>query len=322
MAALVDRITDADPEVRLAALMEAGALTDLTGQGAVVEAMVRRLWDDHPGIRQASLDMLGRLATFAGYLADERTVARALALTRDDSVKVRAEAAASLALLAADGDHSERVQALLRLAEDDAAEVRQEALAALGDLRAAQAAGPIARHLTDPDPEAAFEAAFALASLKDGRARPTLEAALASARRRLDACEGLRRLGDPAAAPALREVLNRWFLPWADRLSVWGALFALGAEDAAAHIVASTRARRFEERAYALALIGTHRVEAGRAALEAVARDPKAPLRETAVRALIELGAAGSVAVLQDILRSPATPPELAADVRAALGQP
>lgn len=322
MGDLLQRLGDRDAEVRLAALLEAGALTELAGQEAVVEAMVQRLWDELPGIRQASLDMLGRLATFAGHVADERTVTRALALTRDESPKVRAEAAAALALLGEAGPHPERVQALLRLAEDEAPEVRHEALAALGDLGAVDAADTLARHLDDPDAEAAFEAAFALASLKDARGRAVLERELTKARRRLDACEGLRRLADPAAEPALRKVLDRWFLPWADRLSVWSALHALGAADAAEQVVASARARRLEERTYALALIGSQRIEAGRAALEAVASDPKDILRDTAVRALGELGATGSEAVLQAILQTPDIPEELAADVRAALARP
>lgn len=320
MATLLHRLGDPEPEVRLAALLEAGALTDLEGQGAVLEAMVQRLWDEHPGIRQASLDMLGRLATFAGHVADERAVARALALARDESAKVRAEAAAALALLGTPGPDPERVQALLHLAEDEVPEVRHEALAALGDLEAHAAREVLARHLDDPDAEAAFEAAFALASLKDPRGRVRLERELPRARRRLDACEGLRRLGDPAAEPALRGVLGRWFLPWADRLSVWAALYAVGASDAADQLLASTRARRREERTHALALLGMLRVEAGRARLEAVARDPQDPLRDTAVRALGELGAQASAAVLQAILHAPDTPPELAEDVRAALG--
>lgn len=298
MSDLRTRIVDDDPETRLAAVLEVGELSEVAGHAEAVEALVQRLWDDHPGIRQAALDMLGRLADGAGYAADERVITRALALVEDERPGVRAEAAASLALLAPDGDEARRIPALVRCLEDDASQVREQALAALGDLKATSAADAAAERLSDPDATVRFEAAFALAALQDARARAPLEATLAKTRRRLDALEGLRRLGDPAARPAIERLVGKWFLPWVDKLTGWAVLHALGDPEAGARVVARSGARRPEERTYALALIGRHRIAAGRAALERVAADGRDILQETAIQALGELGDAASRPVL------------------------
>lgn len=319
MTELIIRLSDDDPDVRLAALMEAGELQDVQGHDAVVEAVVRRLWDEHPGIRQASLDMLGRLSAFAGYVAIDRVVARALELTEDERTGVRAEAAGSLALLSVSIQGPERVQRLMALCQDPEADVRGHALAALGDLKAPQSVEAIASCLHDPDAQVAFEAAFALASVKDERARPSLEALLTRSKRRLDACEALRRLGSAEAVPALRAQSKKWWLPWGDRLTVWATLHSLGAEEAGAEVLARTKARRFEERTYALSLIGSHRIPAGRSTLEAVALDSKDPLQDTAVRALGGLGLAESAGLLATLAADPQASIELRADAVTAL---
>lgn len=318
MAELLARLSDDDPRVRLEAVLEVGALSDVRGHAALVEGVVRQLWHEHPGLREAALDMLGRLAELSGYRPDDRVVQRALELTHDERVGVRAEAATSMALLGADRPLEGREARLIELLEDAEARVRAQALAALGDLRVEAARDAIAARLEDADEEARFEAAFALASLADPRARPLLEAQLARTRRRLDACEGLRRLQDPAAIPALERVTKKWLLPWGDRLTVWATLHALGHPGAGAEVAARAHARRIEERTYALSLIGSHRIPEGRGALEASAADPKDPLRDTAVRALGALGDPASAPTLEAVLAS-APEPELRADAEAAL---
>lgn len=314
MSELITQLSGDDPDVKLAALMQAGALSDVQGHEAVLEAVTRRLWDEHPGIRQAALDMLGRLSDCAGFVADARVVGRALELTHDPRTGVRAEAAASLALLSVQLEAEARVQRLMVLCEDPEAEVRGQALAALGDLGNPACVEAVASRLEDPDRGVAFEAAFALASLKDARARPHLESLLSRNKHRLDACEALRRLGDPAAVPALLQQTRRWWLPWADKLTLWATLHALGAPEAGREVVAHTGARRLEERTYALALIGSHRILAGRQALEAVAEDAKDPLRDTAVRALGALAAPESAALLVRVAEDTQLPVELRAD--------
>lgn len=319
MTELIARLTDDDPRTRLDAVLEVGELAAVDGHAALVEGVVRRLWDEHPGVREAALDMLGRLAEFAGYEPDARVRERALALTEDERTGVRAEAAASMALLGPEADLPARIPRLTALTRDREPRVQQQALAALGDLRAHAATEAIAAALDAKEPETRFEAAFALASLKDNRGRPVLEGELGRAKRRLDACEALRRLGDPAAIPALEPLTRKWLLPWADRLTVWATLHVLGHPGADTKIVDRMRARRLEERTYALSLIGSHHIPAGREELERVAQDPKDTLRDTAVRALGALGAPQSASVLEGLLADGETPEELRADVQAAL---
>lgn len=316
---LSGRLGHEDPEVRLTALLEAGQFTDLTGRRALVEAIVRCLWDPHPGIRQAALDMLGRLSMQANLHVPPDVVARVIALTEDDRPGVRGQAAASLALIGLAHPEIDRSSALVRLLEDPRPEVREEALAALGDLRAEEARTAVARRLDDPVEGVRFEAAFALASLGDDRGRPTLEEALRTSRRRLDACEGLRRLGCPAALPALRAVAGRWLLAWADRLTVWATMFVLGEVPAQAKVLARTRSRNRAERTYALALIGSHHLAGGRTILEQVARNGSDALQDTAVRALGDLGDTTSVPVLEALAQTPTASSELREDARQAL---
>ena len=316
---LCGRLIHDDPEVRLAALLEAGQLTDLTGREALVAAIFRRLSDAHPGIRQAALDMLGRLSEQAGLQVPREVVERAIRLTEDERPGVRGQAAASLALIGLKHAGIDRVTPLVRLLEDPRPEVREEALAALGDLRADRACDAVAGRLEDPVEGVRFEAAFALASLGDDRSRPTLEAALHSTRRRLDACEALRRLGSPAALPALRTVAARWFLGWADRLTVWATLFVLGDESTQAKILARTGSRNRAERTYALSLIGSHRLGEGRTILERVARNYDDPLQDTAVRALGDLGEPASLPILEAVAQTTTAPRELQEDARRAV---
>lgn len=319
MSDLLARLISDDPEVKLAALLEAGALRDLEGRDAIIEGVIRQLSDPHPGLRQAALDMLGHLSTFAGLEVSESVVAEAIRLTRDPTPKVRAEAAASLALLSEDLLREPRIEALVERLKDPDAEVRQEALAALGDLRADSAVDPIAVCLNDANRAVQFEAAFALASLKDARALEPLLKALTGTRRRLDACEALRRLGDVRAVDPLRALTQRWFLAWVDRLTLWATLHALGAQDAGEEVVLRTRSRRPEERSYALALIGSHQIHVGRDTLVAVAEDARDPHRDTAVRALGELGGPEAREVLEKLQKHSDLPEDLASDVQAAL---
>jgi len=203
--------------------------------------------------------------------------------------------------------------------DDSSALVRREAAAALGDIGDRESARNLAHHLQDDDADVRFEAAFALASLRDPRGLEQLIAALDTSTRRLDACEGLRRLGSRDAVLALRSVAERIFLAWADRLTAWATLHVLGEPDAAEKIIARADSRKHEERAYALALIGTHRIGRGAAILDAVALNPKDSLRDTAIRALGDLGDEARRPLLQRIAEDEHTPAELRQDARGAL---
>jgi HEAT repeat protein len=297
-------------ESELLALADADPL-----QEDAIDQAAEALDDPNPVVRSAAIDALGRMAAFREAEIDGTIAKRIVDLTRDDDHRVRAEAASALAMLPEVPDDAPR--ALRSLLEDPHSRVRQEACAALGDLRDAPSRDSIAARLDDDDPEVCFEAAFALASLKDARCRPTLESALSNTRKRLDACEGLRRLGDGAAADALEKMAGKMFAAWVDRLTAWATMVALGRSDVAPKLLERTSSKSREERTYALSLIGSHRITAGREILENVARDERDPLRDTAVRALGDLGDPASVDVLRRIMGG--SDRNLAADAEAAL---
>ncbi len=268
--------------------------------GDAIERADAALGDDDPEVRCAAIELIGRLAAFREVPIPDALAARILEHRSDADHRVRAETAASLAMLPRAPEGAAR--AIRSLLEDAHSRVRQEACAALGDLDDRVSRDLLAERLEDVDPEVRFEAAFALASLKDARARPLLESTLSVTRRRLDACEGLRRLGDPAAADALEKLAGKLFLAWVDRLTAWATLSALGSVEAGAKVVQRAGARSREERIYALSLIGSHRIAAGRELLETIAKNERDPARDTAVRALGDLGDPAALETL-DVLR-------------------
>lgn len=281
----------------LVALAEADPLAS----DAVHEA-ARHIDDDDPEVRWAALDALGRMTAFRGAAIDERTAARIAARTTDSHPRVRAEAASVLAMLPVTPPGA--AAAVRPLLADPDPRVRVEACAALGDLGDPASRDALAELLGDDEAAISFEAAFALASLGDGRGRLRLEAALTSSRHRLDACEALRRLGDRSAVPALEKLAGKLFLPWLDRVSAQAALYVLGQPTGEA-ITARATSRNLQERAHALALAGSLRLPGARALLEAVARDPKDRLRDTAVRALGDLGDPEALPLLAEIEAGP-----------------
>lgn len=312
---LAARVRSGAPEARLEALLE--AMQEVAPDEALVAAVVATLDDDHPGLRQAALESVGRFATFAAIDFSLEVLERAVALTRDEHARVRAEAAATLAQLRDDEEHAARIFALRRMLADEEPGVRQEAAAALGDLFDHESADALAALLEDGDKGVRFEAAFALAALKDPRALPSLVAALERTRIRLDAMKALGLLGDAAAIGPLERLASKLFLGWADRLTANATLYLLGRRDASKVILKSTSARNFQERTYAIALIGTHKIVEGGDTLARIAEDPKHSARDAAVRALGELGDRSRAAVLERIARDETGP--LREDAAAAL---
>jgi HEAT repeat protein len=281
---------------------------------AVAQAALA-LDDPDTDTRSAALEAIGRMAAFRNVAVDPATAKRILDRTTDPDHRVRAEAAATLAMLEDPPDGAAR--AIRLLLEDPHSRVRQESCAALGDLGDRASRDFLAERLDDVDPEVRFEAAFALASLRDSRARETLESALSVTRKRLDACEALRRLQDPAAIEALDRMAGKLFLAWVDRLTAWATMFTLGREDAGAKVIERTSSRNREERTYALSLLGSHRIGAGRETLERVAGDERDRLRDTAVRALGDLGDRRSIPLLARLRDG--SDRNLAADADAAI---
>lgn len=316
MSALWDRAHATDFKVRAAAFE---AARDEAPSGAWLGATEKALEDPAPEVRRAALATFGYWSEFKGLRLPDRIAQKILALTQDDSGRVRAEAGITLVLLGKTAIPG-RLEALLGLLEDPAPGVRCDAAAALGDLGDPGAREPLAQHLSDDD-EVRFEAAFALASLRDGRGRSILEAALESNRRRSDACEALRRLGDPAALPALSAAAERFMVGWADRLTLWATLYALGDHSVASKIIARLSSWRREERIYGVALIGSHHVADGLPLVRQMLRDSKHPLVLPALGALGAHGDPADVRLLSQIVAAHDWPQEARLEAIRALAK-
>lgn len=298
--ALLLQLDSEAPEQRLEALL--AVQSHLPPELRLTQRVMEHVGHTHPGLRQAALEVLGSLCDRFPQLTPKGALKAVLSRRADANPRVRAEVAGALALVEDEVDSSERRRALLELLADEDVGVREQAAAAAGDLRLAEAVEPLAALLSEAEPGLAFEAAFALASLKDGRARLPLEAGLGAKQTRHDACEGLRRLGDPAAIPALQEALQGWFIDGIQRLSVRAALYALGEVAQAAPLIKMTRSWRIPERTHAFALIGSHGVLEAQDILQELVAAPKHRDRSLAMAALAQLpgGAAVLRAVAED----------------------
>ncbi|MBI4821623.1 MAG: HEAT repeat domain-containing protein [Deltaproteobacteria bacterium] len=292
-------LSDPDPERRHAALgaVASWELDQVTP--TVQQAVVTCLSDEVPQVRHAALLAITAWAARDMFPPNESVKQLALGLTKDENAAVRSEAAVVLAMMDDSSDAS--LTRLLELLADPSALVRREAAAALGDLRADRARSALFAAMKDEDPDSGFEAAFALASLGDARGRSLLEKFLEIPRRRLDAAEGLRRLGDSAAIPALRATSSKLFLGWSERLVIWATLHWLGDEGSGEKVARKARSRNVAERTLAIALMGSHRVSEGASTLIEIARNPEDDLRLVAIRSLGELGSETHLAALEAI---------------------
>ncbi|MBC7792872.1 MAG: HEAT repeat domain-containing protein [Clostridia bacterium] len=198
----------------------------------------------------------------------------------------------------------EQLEALLL--GDDAA-LRADAATALGDrLRTLELAELplsirelLAALLDDQTPMVRFEAAMTLAEANDKRATSLLLSAAATRRFRLDAVRALGTMGDKRAVPALRAMISRFLMPWADKMQAAAALCALGDTQGAEYLVEKLTSRRDAERASAVHFIGESRHPEARRLLEPMVDDAKHPMRDVAARALGFLGDPASAPVLK-----------------------
>ncbi|MBI2373565.1 MAG: HEAT repeat domain-containing protein [Deltaproteobacteria bacterium] len=313
---LLEELRADAPERRHAALAKVSALDAEDLGESLRRATLSALDDSVPEVRHAALLALTALASreIMGPKADALAAARAL--LADPNAAIRAEAAVLLAVL--EDDSEPTTSRLIELVRDPSALVRREAAAALGDLKVDRARGTLLSALDDDDPDTCFEAAFALASLGDSRSLSVLTKFLRVPRKRLDACEAIRRLGDKAAVPALDALSKKLLLGWPERLVLWATLFALGDRDGGARVVERAASRNRGERTLALALIGSHRILGGESALLAVATSRKDKLRSTAIRSLGELATRDAMRSLDALANDATEPEELREEARAA----
>src|SRR5262245_16629384 len=129
----------------------------------------------------------------------------------------------AMVALAAVALPDEEVEAFLaaRLA-DPSDEVRLEAAGQLADRGRPSVRPPLATALQDRSPLVRFEAARGMAALKHSAGRDVLCAALEDDQLRFRALGALAELADREAAPAIKRVFKRWFLPGFDRTQAAG----------------------------------------------------------------------------------------------------
>lgn len=302
--------------IRALAALTAEDDHDLEGRTDVERELRQGLYHEEPPVRAASLEAAAALVHREVFAPSGALFERALTLSSDDDDDVRAESAVLLGVLPPQAAGARRLEGMLG---DRAVIVRREAAAALGDWKDPATINALGEAIEDPDFDVRFEVAYALAQFRDARGLPVLVEALGSERHRVTACEGLRRLGHADAIPPLARMARGLFVGWPDRLTALGVLYALGEREAGERLVSRAKARNSQERAYALSLIGEHRITAGYELLETAAKDPKDRARSFAIKALGLLARHSDREFFFALARDEATEPEMRLEALRAL---
>jgi hypothetical protein len=193
---------DADPTVRYHAALSLGEIKSLEAK----HDLANLLQDPDPLVRQGSVIALGEL----GDLSMLPKLQDAL---QHGSPEVRFQAIVSMVTLLG----AEAKPYLMQTLQDSDGEVRAQTIGGLSDLlqvepsAEAEVIGAVRPFLSDPHPEARFEAALLLAKAKDPLAVPILlEFAMDNAHG-LDACQALGLLGDASIVESLRKIWSGFF---------------------------------------------------------------------------------------------------------------
>jgi HEAT repeat protein len=217
------------------------------------------------------------------------------------------------------------IPTLVEYLEHEDPRLRADAACALGDrVRTREIDGldgdvcrRLALMLEDEEPFVRFEVAIALAEVQDKRATPVLLGAMHRRSLRLDAIRALGTMRDRVAVEPLRRFMERWLLPWADRLQAAGALCALGDATGADYLVEKLTSRKDAERAAAVHFLGESKHPKALAYLESILADHEDRMRDVAARALGLLGDPAAREALEKART--AADNELRADIDEAL---
>ena len=231
---------DADGAVRAVALESLGELEATSAKGTLLNAIA----DEYPPARQAAILAYGRIDPDGA----DTVIAPLLDDPRPD---VRFSAVWTLSHL---GDS--HVPLITRALEDNDAEVRRLSLRCLADLDATSHRDQVAELLDDADEEVRFEAAAALASLRDVRGAEVLRVSLTDPARGFRAAIGLGDLEDRASHRALLRLAKHPLRSPILRAAAARGLVKLGDARGAEVLGKLVRSWRIEARQYAVQLVG------------------------------------------------------------------
>jgi len=339
---LVRSIGNQDPQVRVRVVTALGRI----GTAAVVVPLIDRLDDDKAEVRLAAVEQLMNTR-------DRRAVIPLVGLFTEPSIEVRVAAVTAVGRL---GDRA-ALPALLRLLRDPNEQIKKAAVTALGNLEAAEATDTLIQLLQTGSDSFRAEVAFALGHIArsssagdSGReALHTLVEALANGQLRAAATEALtaagrtavpaliahlqgkldgdpatvvallRDIGDPRAAPALVNELDRGRL---SRELVLDALRVLGDQRALVPVLGLVSDKDPSVRLAAMRALRPLIGKGSRAAdvLGDLLDDPELEIRVLAAEYLGMMSAEVAIPRLLEIARSGSAEIRLRAAAVSALG--
>lgn len=285
-------------KARAAAAHALGGVTDAVEKRRAVDALVRALDDDKPEVRGEACASLGELAEAAAVHALIKRLADGLPFVRQNAAIAlgsigHPDGFEPLADALRTGPADLRYQAATSLAEIDPARALEPVLAALEDAdpqvvgAAALAAGAIGERerarviaaltakLTHADAGARFDAAYALAELKDASGRAVLAAMVSDAERAWDAATALGWLGADAA-DELRAAIANKKMPQEAQVLAAGRLLAIGPDAAGQKLLLDAlTARKTHVRGLAVEQLGEVGGAWAKGPLERLARSGK-----------------------------------------------
>jgi HEAT repeat protein len=234
-------------------------------------------------------------------LADEANdktefVADVAVLIADPQPEVRS---AGLALASTVLKAEEAEGLLARHLSDPNARVRCEAAGRLADLALPSSRGALAAALQDRSAAVRFEAARGMAGLKHAAGFDVLIAALEDNELRFRALSALAILADPRALPHVKAIFSRFLINAFDRTQAAGVLALLGDPDGEKHLLARAAKKWTPDRPMALELLGEVKAKEALPTLSRILENRKDTCRGSAARALGRLKSAEARAVLE-----------------------